>query len=65
MDLDAIILNESWAKHLMDAEMAIEGFACFRGDRETIEHTIWIVEENCQAKVSVCPNIFDLTLSSC
>ena len=27
--------------------------------------TIWIVEENCQAKVSVCPNIFDLTLSSC
>ena len=38
MDLDAIILNESWVKHLETAEMTIEGFACFHGDRETIEH---------------------------
>ena len=39
MDLDAIILNESWAKHLKTAEMSIEGFECFCGDHDTVEHS--------------------------
>ena len=38
MKLDAIILNETWARHLENAEMNIKDFDCYRGDRETAEH---------------------------
>ena len=38
LELDAIVLNETWAKHLEDAEMHIKDFDCYRGDRETAEH---------------------------
>ena len=35
MHLDAILLNETWTTNIEDAEMRIDSFECYRGDRLT------------------------------